>query len=80
MVAALVKTIFVQPDPETALRHVLEVVLAHLAFPADHRRQLHSTNPLERLNKGIDRRRDVVGIFPNRPSMIRLAGASSGES
>jgi transposase-like protein len=50
-------------------------VLAHMAFPAQHRTKLHSTNPLERLNKGVKRRADVVGIFPSEPSIVRLAGA-----
>ncbi len=50
-------------------------VLAYLAFPAQHRTKLHSTNPLERLNKEVKRRADVVGIFPNEASITRLIGA-----
>ena len=50
-------------------------VLAHMDFPASHRAKLHSTNPLERLNKEIKRRADVVGIFPAEASIIRLIGA-----
>ncbi len=50
-------------------------VLAYLSFPAQHRTKLHSTNPLERLNKEIKRRADVVGIFPNEGSIVRLIGA-----
>ncbi|CVI25205.1 hypothetical protein AGR4A_pAt30020 [Agrobacterium tumefaciens str. B6] len=40
-----------------------------------HRTKLHSTNPLERLNKEVKRRADVVGIFPNEDSIVRLIGA-----
>jgi len=47
-------------------------VLAHLHFPREHRRRLHSTNPLERLHKEIKRRTNVVGIFPNRDSLVRM--------
>jgi transposase-like protein len=50
-------------------------VLAYLAFAAQHRTKLHSTNPLERLNKEVKRRADVVGIFPNEASITRLIGA-----
>jgi len=50
-------------------------VLAYMAFPAQHRTKLHSTNPLERLNKEVKRRADVVGIFPCEASITRLIGA-----
>jgi putative transposase len=50
-------------------------VLAYMAFPVQHRTKLHSTNPLERLNKEVKRRADVVGIFPNETSITRLIGA-----
>jgi putative transposase len=50
-------------------------LLAYMAFPAQHRTKLHSTNPLERLNKEVKRRSDVVGIFPNEASITRLIGA-----
>jgi putative transposase len=49
-------------------------ILAFYAFPSSHWRKLRSTNPLERFNKEIGRRTDVVGIFPNDRSLIRLAG------
>ena len=95
-VAAVVRTIFAQPDHASALAQLEKVVdglrprfaqaatllaeaaedlLAHKHFPAEHRTRLHSTNPLERLNKEIKRRSNVVGIFPNPPALLRLVGA-----
>jgi transposase-like protein len=49
-------------------------LLVHFTFPEAHRRQIRSTNPLERLNKEIKRRTAVVGIFPSRASVLRLVG------
>jgi hypothetical protein len=58
----------------TMLKDAEPEILAFYVFPAGHWRKLRSTNPLERFNKEIGRRTDVVGIFPNDQSLVRLAG------
>lgn len=60
------------PQAAELLEAAAEDLLAHLHFPREHRRRLHSTNPLERLHKEIKRRTNVVGIFPNRASLVRM--------
>ncbi len=50
-------------------------VLVYMTFPPEHCNQIASTNPLERLNKEIKRRANVVGIFPNNEAVVRLVGA-----
>ena len=96
MVAATLRTVFAQPDADSAhdtvervcrlfekrypqlvacLREAETDVLAYYGFPVEHRRQIWSTNSLERLNREVGRRCEVVGIFPNRAALLRLAGA-----
>jgi putative transposase len=95
MVAATIRTVFAQPDPESAREQWQRIteslrprfprladllaeaeadVLAYLAFPREHWRQIWSNNPLERLNREVKRRTDVVGIFPNTAAVMRLVG------
>jgi len=96
IVAALIRTIFAQPEPDGARSQLRAVVdqlepvapavagkleamehdlLAYTAFPPAHWSKIWSNNPIERLNRELKRRTDVVQIFPNTESVIRLIGA-----
>jgi putative transposase len=62
------------PKVAAMLADAEQDILAFYAFPAAHWSKLRSTNPLERFNKEIGRRTDVIGIFPDDRSLIRLVG------
>ena len=63
------------PKVEQMMRDACDDLLAFAAFPQQHWRKIWSTNPLERVNREVKRCTEVVGVFPNPPALLRLAGA-----
>src|SRR5215211_802335 len=89
LVSGAIRQLFHAADGDEARERLTQVVdqvaelleaaeddlLAFYAFPREHWSKLRSTNPLERVNREIGRRSDVIGIFPNNAALLRLAGA-----
>ena len=67
------------PKAAEVLGKAEDDILAYMAFPQKHWTRIYSTNPLERLNKEVKRRTNVVGVFPDQPSVLRLAGSILNE-
>jgi putative transposase len=63
------------PKVARLLEAAEDELLAYMSFPEGHWCKLRSTNPLERVNREIGRRSDVVGIYPNDAALVRLAGS-----
>jgi putative transposase len=63
------------PKIEVMLWEAADDIIAFASFPVSHWKKIWSTNPLERLNKEIKPRTDVVGVFPNPEALLRLAGS-----
>jgi len=63
------------PKAANRVAEAEEDILAYMAFPPEHWTRIYSTNPLERLNREVKRRTNVVGVFPDIPSVVRLVGS-----
>jgi len=68
------------PKVEQMMREARDDLLAFTAFPPQHWRKIWSTNPLERVNREVKRRTEVVGVFPNPAALLRLSGAVRSRS